>query len=121
MESLKKGNIYSSNAKTFIELEKEQLKRGQGDRAEGRLGFNSVQAELKNRYTNEVVACFNNIDILTSFEGVDTMPVFCITAGRKKDCSEYKNENHYTIKFSGEVKRTITEDFPNADSAIVIT
>lgn len=120
LQQLADGIIYFSNAMSFIKLEEEQQKKGQGDSYEGRMFLPVVNMQIRNPEKDELIMTIPNVNLNMGFEGLETMPLFCITAGATDDCNEWISNKDYSIKLSDEKELTIREHFGAADSALVI-
>jgi len=121
LQQLADGKIYFSNAMSFIKLEEEQQKKGQGDLYEGRMFLPVFNMQIRDPETDELIMTISDVNLNMGFEGLETMPLFCITAGTIDDCNEWISNKDYNIKFTDEKARTIKEHFGTADSALVIT
>ena len=120
LENMIKGKMYFSNAERFREIEKEQLKRLQGDKHDGIfkileesaivIPYNSPYPSMKLDYPSF------NID----FEDNKRKATFCIIAGTRKNCSYYNDESNYKIKFSDLQSNLIKDHFTEADSVLLI-
>lgn len=116
---LENGKVYFSNSGHFNDIEKEQLKKGQGDTLDGRMLINATDVVIGDPQSDKVINRIDELIMNMGFDGVNKMPVFCITAVFITDC-EYYSANRYKIKFDKEKERIIREHFGDADSALVI-
>jgi len=122
LQSLANGNAYFSNAGSFIKTEQELRSKGQGDANEGKLFLPSSNVTARDLKTDQVILQSNLLSHLTlGFDGLNTIPAFCVTAGFQNNCAFYRGEQDYRIKFSSEHERTIRSHFPKADSALLTT
>lgn len=121
LQQLAAGKIYFSNAMSFIKLEEDQQKKGQGDMYEGRMFLPVVSMQLRDFETDQLIMTIPSANLNMGFEGLETMPLFCITAGTINDCNKFVSNNDYNIEFSEEKIRTIREHFGAANAALVIT
>jgi hypothetical protein len=120
LQQLVDGKIYFSNAKAFMKLEEEQQKKGQGDAFEGRFFFPFLRAEFRHKVTKEIIQIVDNSKINLGFEGIETMPLFCITAGNLNDCEYIISEKNYKIKFNPKKEAVIRTHFREANSVLII-
>ena len=119
LEQLINGKGYFSNSGCFNKIEREQMKKGQGDILDGRMLIHAIDAEIKNNIT-DVIKKIENIIFNIGFEGIDKMLAFCLTAGFIEDCEYHNLPNKYKIKFSRRKEKKIREHFKDADSALLI-
>ncbi|SKC58121.1 hypothetical protein [Maledivibacter halophilus] len=117
---LENGKVYFSNSGRFNDIEKEQLKKGQGDTLDGRMLINATDVVIRDHESDKVINRIDEAIMNMGFDGVNKMPVFCLTSGFITDCEYYYSANRYKIKFDKEKERIIREHFGDADSALVI-
>ncbi|MEA3424262.1 MAG: hypothetical protein U9Q80_10780 [Bacillota bacterium] len=117
MKSFVEGNIYFSHAKRFREIE-DELRRGQGDKLEGKAVVNSTRVRVTDldNPNNVIDAKVGDERITVMVESVDNMPVFCLTGLYNENfCVE---ENRVIVNKN--VLETIKEHFPKADTVVLI-
>ena len=109
LQGLMDGLVYFSDAKHFIELEKEQLKRGQGDRIEGksRLAFENLK--MYNHETKDLAMEAHRFILDVDYPNVPTMPVFCLTAIWDNECCEIGDS--VAVLLPDDVKEKINASF----------
>lgn len=120
LEKLKNGSIYFSNAENFRKIEEEQFIKGQGDKYDGRFNSIALDAIFKPYDLPGVEFKTVNVYLSLDFGQNKNKAVFCIMAGTKDNCIEYKDKNHYKIKFNENQAQSIREQFCNADSVLII-
>nr|WP_307991276.1 hypothetical protein [uncultured Niameybacter sp.] len=139
LESLVSGEVYISNAKTFIQLEEEQLNKGQGDKMEGKYTIEVSNLKLISHETGEEVPikqvlskvypmevvekilAQENIRLTLNFPDLINYPVFCLTWCDTEDCEYYIDEENYKVKLSETIQEEIITSFPRANAALIIT
>ena len=119
LEELADGKVYFSNSRCFNKIEKEQIIRGQGDLLDGRMIINANNAEMIEHISNEKIR-LGKVNLNIGVDGVEKMPVFCLTAGFFDDCKNYSSVDKYKIKFNEKKEKVIREHFKDADSALLI-
>lgn len=119
LKGLVDGNIYFSDAKHYIEIERKEKNRGQGDALEGTTRIAFANARLVSREDPRKEAFFSNQYMDLAYEFVPNMPVFCVTAIHDVDCVD-GDDGKVTIKFPNDVREKIEVSFPKADSALLI-
>lgn len=124
LDKLQSGNVYMQDIKTFVEMEKKQKKKGQGDNTDGTLVMNnikSIKLTMIDKKTNEILEELEDPLELESIsirlDHVQNRPVFCTTAidGTFLEVID-ENENEYITKlvFTDEQKNRFIEEFsPN--------
>ena len=113
-----KGSLYCSPARTFWKIEKDLNRKGQGDILEGGMRLFIQQMTLTENGTNKALYKNGKTRIPVYFS-VEDIPVFCLFIVGEGDCSV--NEfGDPTINLSEDIKKTIKDHFPDADSVGVI-
>ena len=120
LENMIKGSMHFSNVESFRKLEKEQLKKGQGDIHDGIFGILASDATITPNNSTDAPTKLNNQLFKVDFEENKGKAVFCITAGTRDNCSYYNDDLHYKIKFSNLQANLIKEQFTKADSVLLI-
>ena len=73
------------------------------------------------RISNDEMACkLPKGTVTVGIDGVQYMPIFCMTAGSESDCETYISKSEYVIKFNEDYKNEIKSNFPKAEAALII-
>lgn len=120
LESLLKGKLYFSNAKTFWGIEDEQKIKGQGDILEAGAKIFAQKIEMRDPNTNKIKIMQEQANVILRAEPAERMPVFCLFAVYDEDC-RINEDGQLIISLSDKKKKTISEHFPKADSVAIIS
>lgn len=120
MEQLAKGYLYFSNAITYRGIEEILMIKGQGDILEGGSKMDSHNMTMIDNETNEPLFQGIRSNMLVHYEPANLLPVFCLFCCFEKDCFTDESGKR-TIQLSEEIKRSIIEHFPKADSVAIIS
>jgi len=114
------GTIRFSPSHTYVKMEQQLHNKGQGDILEGKMKLKFEKLKMYYPNTNELIFEHNNHTAIVNIENVNNMPIFCLSAGLKKFCTNYQSKNKYSVKFDNNFKNTINTDFKNANYALII-
>ena len=120
LEELVQGVLYCSPSEKYIKQELELHDKGQGDLLEGKMRIKTNGGYMEDHVTHERIPIPPNAVFTISIENVNNMPIFCMTRGTEKDCSNYISDKEYKIQFSEAFKEEVTNSFKKADSALII-
>jgi hypothetical protein len=114
LESLRSGNIYMDRFRTYVEQERREKMKGQGDSYEASLVVHALSGEFRDPETDKLLFEIGpSTLILTSSDFLDR-PVFCSMALDASmlevvdDCGEYYNTR---VMFSDEQKELLPKVF----------
>lgn len=113
------GSLYCSDAVTFWGIEEDLKIKGQGDILEAGTRVFAQRMALTKNGANSTTTIRKDINGLIHYDSAKHIPVFCMFAVGKNDCSFDKLGNPL-INLSEDVKKTIKNHFPNADSVGII-
>jgi hypothetical protein len=120
LQQIVDGKVRFSPSQYYIELEKTQNNKGQGDLLEGKMKIRCISAKLYHPDTNQYIGELKNVIITLAIQDVNNIPIFCLSAGNKSHCIDYYSSGKFKIKFNKKQIDTVFQDFPNADSALII-
>lgn len=113
------GSLYCSDAATFRGIEESLNIKGQGDILEAGTRMFAQQMTLTKVGTSNTPIKCTGVNVLVHFKPAKHIPVFCLFAVEENDC--YVDEcGNSIINLSENVKKTIKNHFPNADSVGII-
>ena len=110
------GKLYFSHADRFRNIEKKNGLKGQGDAFEAILQLKNGQAILINQGAGHG-ALWPNVNINLSLGDTVNIPVFCLTYITDADCAIESVGGKNILKVNEEIKATIKQHFPKADTA----
>jgi hypothetical protein len=114
LESLRSGNIYMDRFRTYVEQERREKKKGQGDSFEASLVVHTLSGEFRNPETDELIFEMGPGRLVLTPSGFLDRPVFCSMALDASmmevvdDCGEYYN---IRVIFSDEQKELLPKVF----------
>lgn len=116
LKSFISGNLYCSNPVSIWNIENKFKIKGQGDNLEASSKIFAQSVMVENGDRKET---YENVDTFFRYEPAKLIPMFCLFTVFEKDCIMDKNGTD-SINLSKEIKLTIKEHFPKADSVVII-
>lgn len=120
IESFVKGSLYCSNAQTFWGIEDGLKIKGQGDRLEASSRFFAQRISVYDHDNGNFMGILPVTSGLVRYEPAERIPVFCLFAVLEKDCI-VNSDGSMQIELSNEIKETIKNHFPKADTVAIIS
>lgn len=114
LEDLCSGNLYMDRFRTYVEQEKREKKKGQGDSLEASLLVHTTSSELRHPETDEFIADIGPSRVILTPQGFLDRPVFCSMALDASmmeivdDCGDYYKTK---VNFSEEQKELLPKVF----------
>lgn len=122
LQDLLDGNLYMNKLGFFIDLEKEEQNKGQGDKYEAAFVTKFQNGKLMLSGTDKVIGTIKTGDVIERYENVTKAPVFCCTilTGENLEVIS-ETDDVLTVKpmFNEEQKSKLLSDF--GDKAVVLT
>lgn len=119
LDGIVRGELFFSNALKFRHIEEKLLIKGQGDRLEGGSMLYAQNMTMVDNETNDVVLSGIKGNMLVHYEPANLLPVYCLFACYEKDCTQLE-DGSLQFHISDEIKESIVEHFPKADSVAII-
>ncbi len=118
LQNIVDGKIRFTPAQNYIELEKEQGLKGQGDKMEGKITLPSGKGTIIS--VNGKEQTLDNIEPILSLEDLDKMPIACFSAYGEDCTKDYINDGKYKISLPKKYLDPIRNDFWKASHALII-
>ncbi|KKC46786.1 hypothetical protein VE23_05965 [Paenibacillus sp. D9] len=114
LESIRSGSIYMDRFRTYVEQEKRERKKGQGDSLEASLYLNVLSGQIFHEDTNELVATLGKSKLVLTPAGFLDRSVFCtmaVDASMLEILNDYDDHYEVEVIFSDEQKKDLPKVF----------
>lgn len=116
------GKIYMNNFGYFIDQEKRERKKGQGDQYEGAHVIETNKVKAYDLATGMLMFTAETGNIVERYPEVKEIPMFCLTVFAAKDfkvISHGESSVRFVLDIPEEEKKSLKNDFKEADSAVI--
>ncbi len=121
LDDLLDGNLFMSPLGDFIDQEKREKIRGQGDKYEGAHVFGIINAEIFDHETNQHIATATSGMVEETYSEIRKTPVFCFTKFSSDDfvlIEETEDQYLFKLSIPDEDKVKFLENF--GDKAVLL-
>jgi len=119
VDSLLAGNFYMNNLNFYIELENQSKRKGVGDKWEAAHVFQYDEMYYMDREENKVSKLVGKGELITRFEKVREVPVFCFSKFTANDYSLYEDTDEY-MSFRLDIGNDINKFKEFGDTAVIL-
>lgn len=118
LKQIVNGKLRFTPSETYINIEKNQHNKGQGDLLEGKMVIHIEHANLHDLENPNNTYKLTKNKIILSIQDVTKMPVFCLSYYEDNYISQIQNESY--IKLNEQHIDSLEKDFPEATHALII-
>lgn len=114
-DDLLNGRIRMNNLKKYIDIEKNDRKKGQGDLMEASRVYRDLNLTIHDNETDEIFFTLSNSDMTFIVDGDEKKPVFCtllLTSKHFKYYSEDDDHITYILQINNDEIEHMLENFP---------